>query len=157
MDDETVRQLISMQEDLHNGIGRKRKKVSIGLHNLDVTDASNQLSCRSGLIRVHSSRLCDKDDHRDGYSETTETGIAYGKILEGAPAYPILLRFEGRRAIVSSDNQRKGYEGGHGDEEPLHRRHLHRRKGRRRSTGHRLCGARRRGSFDRIGVDGQQG
>jgi phenylalanyl-tRNA synthetase beta chain len=24
-----------MQEDLHNGLGRKRKKSSIGLHNLD--------------------------------------------------------------------------------------------------------------------------
>src|SRR5207245_8408371 len=34
-DDETIRQLISMQEDLHNGLGRKRRKVSIGLHNLD--------------------------------------------------------------------------------------------------------------------------
>ena len=30
-----ISQLISMQEDLHNGIGRKRKKSSIGLHDLD--------------------------------------------------------------------------------------------------------------------------
>ncbi len=30
-----ISQLISMQEDLHNGIGRKRRKSSIGLHNLD--------------------------------------------------------------------------------------------------------------------------
>ena len=36
MDDETIRQLISMQEDLHNGIARKRKKAAIGLHNMDV-------------------------------------------------------------------------------------------------------------------------
>lgn len=36
LDDETIRQLISMQEDLHNGLGRKRAKVSIGLHNLEV-------------------------------------------------------------------------------------------------------------------------
>ncbi|MDQ5875797.1 MAG: phenylalanine--tRNA ligase subunit beta, partial [Thermoproteota archaeon] len=33
LDDETLKQLISMQEDLHNGIGRKRKKASIGIHN----------------------------------------------------------------------------------------------------------------------------
>ena len=32
----TIRQLIAMQEDLHDGIGRRRKKASIGLHNLDV-------------------------------------------------------------------------------------------------------------------------
>ncbi len=36
LDDETIRQIISMQEDLHAGIGRKRKKFAIGLHNLDV-------------------------------------------------------------------------------------------------------------------------
>jgi phenylalanyl-tRNA synthetase beta chain len=35
LDDETIRQLIAMQEDLHNGIGRRRRKASIGIHNLD--------------------------------------------------------------------------------------------------------------------------
>ena len=35
LDDETIKQLIAMQEDLHNGIGRRRKKASIGIHNLD--------------------------------------------------------------------------------------------------------------------------
>jgi phenylalanyl-tRNA synthetase beta chain len=36
LDDESIRQIISMQEDLHAGLGRKRKKFAIGLHNLDV-------------------------------------------------------------------------------------------------------------------------
>lgn len=36
LDDESIRQIIALQEDLHNGIGRVRKKVSIGIHNLDV-------------------------------------------------------------------------------------------------------------------------
>ena len=35
LDDETIRQLIGMQEDLQIGIGRQRKKASIGMHNLD--------------------------------------------------------------------------------------------------------------------------
>src|SRR5215831_9026962 len=35
LDSETIRQIIAMQEDLHNGIGRKRKKISIGIHDLD--------------------------------------------------------------------------------------------------------------------------
>ncbi len=35
IDDKTLRQLITMQEDLHFGIGRKRKKSSIGIHDLD--------------------------------------------------------------------------------------------------------------------------
>lgn len=32
LDDETIRQIISMQEDLHEGIGRRRRKLAIGLH-----------------------------------------------------------------------------------------------------------------------------
>ena len=35
LDAEDIRQIISLQEDLHNGIGRKRKAVAIGLHDLD--------------------------------------------------------------------------------------------------------------------------
>ncbi|MBI5697480.1 MAG: phenylalanine--tRNA ligase subunit beta [Thaumarchaeota archaeon] len=35
LDDEAIKQLIALQEDLHFGIGRRRKKSSIGIHNLD--------------------------------------------------------------------------------------------------------------------------
>ena len=35
LDDEAVKQIINMQEDLHFGLGRKRKKSSIGVHDLD--------------------------------------------------------------------------------------------------------------------------
>jgi len=35
LDDEAVKQIINMQEDLHFGLGRKRKKSSIGIHDLD--------------------------------------------------------------------------------------------------------------------------
>ena len=35
LDNESVKQLINMQEDLHLGLGRKRKKSSIGIHDLD--------------------------------------------------------------------------------------------------------------------------
>ncbi|MFP3304398.1 MAG: phenylalanine--tRNA ligase subunit beta [Nitrososphaeria archaeon] len=36
LDEETIRQLISMQEDLHAGLGRGRKKLAIGLHDMNV-------------------------------------------------------------------------------------------------------------------------
>ena len=36
LDHETIKQLFAMQEDLHTGIGRRRMKASIGIHNLDV-------------------------------------------------------------------------------------------------------------------------
>jgi len=35
LDNESVKQLINMQEDLHFGLGRKRKKSSIGVHDID--------------------------------------------------------------------------------------------------------------------------
>ncbi|MBS3925357.1 MAG: phenylalanine--tRNA ligase subunit beta [Nitrosarchaeum sp.] len=35
VDDNLIKQLMAMQEDLHFGIGRKRKKSSIGIHDLD--------------------------------------------------------------------------------------------------------------------------
>lgn len=35
LDDVELTQLIAMQEDLHNGLGRRRKKSSIGIHNYD--------------------------------------------------------------------------------------------------------------------------
>jgi len=35
LDNESVKQLINMQEDLHFGLGRKRKKSSIGLHDIN--------------------------------------------------------------------------------------------------------------------------
>jgi len=35
LDDETIKQLIALQEDLHFGVGRRRKKASVGIHDLD--------------------------------------------------------------------------------------------------------------------------
>lgn len=36
MDEDTLIEIINLQEDLHQGLGRGRRKVSIGIHNLDV-------------------------------------------------------------------------------------------------------------------------
>ncbi|MEM3530980.1 MAG: hypothetical protein QXD42_04205, partial [Nitrososphaerales archaeon] len=36
LNDESIQEIISMQEDLHEGIGRRRRKMSIGIHNFDV-------------------------------------------------------------------------------------------------------------------------
>ncbi|MGC2430106.1 MAG: phenylalanine--tRNA ligase subunit beta, partial [Nitrososphaeraceae archaeon] len=34
LDDESIKNLVGMQEDLHNGLGRRRAKASIGFHDL---------------------------------------------------------------------------------------------------------------------------
>jgi phenylalanyl-tRNA synthetase beta chain len=94
LDDETVRQLISMQEDLHNGLGRKRRKVSIGLHDLSAIafpvyysgkDASFAFTPLDSSEKMTVGEILQK----------TETGLAYGHILAGAQAYPMLYDSEG--------------------------------------------------------------
>ena len=88
-----VKQIVSMQEDLHNGIGRRRSKASIGFHNLDniefpldYTTTSDNLS----FVPLDSSssltlaKILDK----------SESGKKFGKLLKGSQ-YPILRDSKG--------------------------------------------------------------
>ncbi len=89
LDDETLRQIISMQEDLHNGIGRRRRKVAIGLHNFDVLSPPITYSTvRSDFKFIplgHESALTILEILRD-----TEPGRHYSPILQGFDRYPLL-------------------------------------------------------------------
>jgi phenylalanyl-tRNA synthetase beta chain len=98
MDDETVRQLISMQEDLHNGIGRKRKKVSIGLHNMDVIVPPITYRGMPGSFEF-TPLGSNKKMTIEGILKGTETGTAYGHILKGASTYPVL--YDSKEVVLS--------------------------------------------------------
>ncbi len=89
LDDETVRQLISMQEDLHNGLGRRRRKVAIGLHNLDVINAPIYYEAAEPNFRFAPLGEADEMTLTRILSET-ETGRAHAGALSGAKLYPIL-------------------------------------------------------------------
>jgi len=94
LDDETVRQFISMQEDLHNGLGRKRRKVAIGLHNLEAIAFPVHYSGKDAhfaFTPLGSSEEMTVEE----ILQRTETGQAYGRILAGAPAYPMLYDSKG--------------------------------------------------------------
>jgi phenylalanyl-tRNA synthetase beta chain len=94
LDDETIRQLISMQEDLHNGLGRKRRKVSIGLHNLDVVSQPIHYEAVKPEFAFTPLGETRKMDLREILTKT-KTGEAYGHILSGAGAYPLLRDSKG--------------------------------------------------------------
>jgi phenylalanyl-tRNA synthetase beta chain len=94
LDEETIRQLISMQEDLHNGIGRKRKKVAIGLHNLDVISPPIYYAGKDAAFSFVPLGSSEEMSVKD-ILEKTETGMAYGRILAGASAYPMLYDSKG--------------------------------------------------------------
>ncbi|MHB8547407.1 MAG: phenylalanine--tRNA ligase subunit beta [Nitrosotalea sp.] len=90
LNDETIRQIITMQEDLHNGLGRRRKKTSIGIHDLDKikfplhykTVAKNYsfVPLESDVSMTVKEML-----------EKTEAGKKYGHILEGKDKVPIII------------------------------------------------------------------
>jgi phenylalanyl-tRNA synthetase beta chain len=89
-DDETLKQLIVMQEDLHNGVGRKRRKASIGIHNLDVIQFPVIYKTVSG---DYSFRPLGKSSEFsvEKILKDLEIGKQYGHILSGFDRYPLVV------------------------------------------------------------------
>ena len=88
-----IKQIVSMQEDLHNGIGRGRSKASIGFHNLDnigfpldYTTTSDNLS----FVPLDSSYSLTLAEILD----KIESGKKFGNLLKGSH-YPILRDSKG--------------------------------------------------------------
>jgi phenylalanyl-tRNA synthetase beta chain len=94
LDDETIRQLISMQEDLHNGLGRKRRKLAIGLHNLDAITPPIYYEGRELSFTFTPLGAIRPMTLREILTET-ETGREYGRILSNSDLYPILRDSKG--------------------------------------------------------------
>jgi len=94
LDDESVRQIISLQEDLHNGLGRRRRVVAIGLHDMDavkppfsyqVVDSAFEFLPLGGKKPVSvGSILSDTDE-----------GKVYGGALGGSRLYPVITDSDG--------------------------------------------------------------
>ena len=94
LDDEDVRQLISLQEDLHNGLGRRRRVVAIGLHDMDAI--TPPLSYRAvdaafGFIPLGGRK---KANIRSILSDTPE-GRAYGGVFGETSHYPVITDAKG--------------------------------------------------------------
>ena len=93
LNDNTIKQIVSMQEDLHNGIGRKRSKASIGLHNLDTIEFPLDYTTRLGNLSFtpldHSSSLTLTE-----VLEKTESGKKFRELLLGS-IYPVLMDSRG--------------------------------------------------------------
>lgn len=93
LNDKTIKQIVSMQEDLHNGIGRKRSKASIGLHNLDTFEFPLDYTTRPGNLSFtpldYSSSLTLSE-----VLEKTESGKKFRELLLGS-IYPVLMDSRG--------------------------------------------------------------
>jgi phenylalanyl-tRNA synthetase beta chain len=90
IDDKTIKQLMTMQEDLHFGIGRKRKKSSIGIHDLDKISFPllyTTTSKNHKFIPLNS----EKELSISEIITDTETGKDYGHLLGQSSQVPIIL------------------------------------------------------------------
>jgi phenylalanyl-tRNA synthetase beta chain len=89
LDDEDVRQIISLQEDLHNGLGRKRRVVAIGLHDLRaVNPPLRYMAVDSSFKFVPLGG--SKERSIDEILRNTAEGRSYGKAIPEGDAYPII-------------------------------------------------------------------
>ena len=90
IDDKTIKQLMTMQEDLHFGIGRKRKKSSIGIHDLDKISFPliyTTVSRNHKFIPLNS----EKELSISKIITDTETGKDYGHLLGQSSQVPIII------------------------------------------------------------------
>ncbi len=93
-----VKQLISMQEDLHDGIGRHRRISSIGLHNLDAMRFPLEYTVMRRDARMVP--LGSKTELTlEGILGETDVGREYGSLLETTTRMPAIL--DARGEIVS--------------------------------------------------------
>jgi phenylalanyl-tRNA synthetase beta chain len=97
LSNKTIKQIVSMQEDLHNGIGRRRSKASIGFHNLgniefplDYTTALENLSFTP--LGYNSALTLTEILHK------TDTGKKFGELINGSN-YPIIK--DSRNTVIS--------------------------------------------------------
>jgi phenylalanyl-tRNA synthetase beta chain len=93
LDDETIKQLITLQEDLHFGIGRNRKKTSIGIHDLDKISFPikyTTVTKNHKFVPLESSNEASISE----ILEKTDVGKKYSSILSGSNLVPIILDAE---------------------------------------------------------------
>ena len=104
-DDELIKQIISMQEDLHNGIGRNRRKASIGIHNLNAIKFP--ILYKTALPSHEFVPLYGEKKNLEKIISETEQGRKYGKLLGNALSYPILQDSNGETLsfppVINSD------------------------------------------------------
>ena len=94
IDDDSIKQLMNMQEDLHFGIGRKRKKSSIGLHDLDKISFPLKYTT---IDREHKFTPLNSDTEStiSEILQNTDVGQNYGDILGQSSKVPIILDADG--------------------------------------------------------------
>jgi len=90
MDKDLFEEIIEFQEDLHIGIGRRRRKISIGIHNLDVIKFPLRYTA---VDKNYKFIPLDMDKEMSIWEILNKhpKGIQYGYILKDSKKYPLLV------------------------------------------------------------------
>jgi len=91
LDYDSIRELMEMQEDLHWGVGRGRRKVSIGVHNMDVVQPPfSYLARKPNAVRFVPLDKTEEMSLQE-ILERHEKGAAYCHLVDWAPRYPLII------------------------------------------------------------------
>lgn len=99
LDEDSVVELMEIQEDLHWGIGRDRKKASIGVHNLDAVEPPFTFTAVAPTSVKFVPLGKTEKMNLEEILEKHEKGIGYRHLVDWAPKYPLLI--DGVGAVLS--------------------------------------------------------
>jgi phenylalanyl-tRNA synthetase beta chain len=99
LDEDAVVELMEIQEDLHWGIGRDRKKASIGIHNLDVIKSPFTFTAVKPTSVKFVPLGKTEEMNLKEILEKHEKGTNYRHLVDWSPKYPLLIDKDG--AVLS--------------------------------------------------------
>jgi phenylalanyl-tRNA synthetase beta chain len=110
-DDESIKDAMQMQEKLHETVRRKRKKVAVGLHNLDAIKFPLEyvLGTNERFVPLETSKemglgeVLDKHPKGIAYAHLSRNAKVVIKDAEGVISYPPIINSE--RTKVNEDTK----------------------------------------------------
>jgi phenylalanyl-tRNA synthetase beta chain len=93
MDEEFLRNLIQLQETIHENFGRKRKKIAIGIHDFDKTKPPYYYKEMKYTRFVPLDMSEELAPHE--ILKKHPKGIQYGEIYKNVDSYPLLFDSQG--------------------------------------------------------------
>ena len=112
LDEQAVQEIIEMQEDLHWGIGRDRRKMAIGIHDLGRVETPIYYDAYGPDEKRFVPLDSEEEMTLGEVLEKHEKGRAYGHLLAHAKVYPVITDALGRvmsfPPIINSELTRIG-------------------------------------------------
>lgn len=93
--DPAIESLMDLQEDLHWGLGRNRRKVAIGVHDISRVEPPFKYLAENPERKFVPLDFTEEMTMRDMLTKHPK-GVGYGHILEGFDRYPLIVDSKNR-------------------------------------------------------------